>query len=389
MLKVGTNWNLYDTPFILGEVSTPATAIVDTLRLYAKDKAGTSALYYMDDAGGEKDLSGGITGTGASGRVAFWTGATTLSSDADLTFSVDTLTVTKLIAPTSVTISALTLGSVLFASTAGLISQDNANFFWDDTNNRLGIGTATPLAALHLSSATAALAKYRVDRLTTSPGSFSGFSITGSATVANAFLAFFGGGGSHDGTAANAAETSLLGVYAGELWTSTAKGSYLTLETTPLLSTTRAERFRIGPSGQWGIGGATFGTALDVFTSGGASAAPTWTAPGALTKVDDTNVTLTLGGTPTTALLRAASLTLGWTGTLAVARGGIGVGTLAAHGVLIGNGTGAVQVTSAGTAGQVLTSNGASADPTFQAVAASGNFTIGLYLALPQVAFKL
>lgn len=47
-----------------------------------------------------------------------------------------------------------------------------------------------------------------------------------------------------------------------------------------------------------------------------------WTAPGALTKTDDTNVTLTLGGTPSTALLRAASLTLGWTGTLGLVRGG-------------------------------------------------------------------
>jgi len=36
-------------------------------------------------------------------------------------------------------------------------------------------------------------------------------------------------------------------------------------------------------------------------------------------------------------------------------------------GVLIGNGTGAVQVTTAGTSGQVLTSNGAGVDPTFQA----------------------
>lgn len=47
----------------------------------------------------------------------------------------------------------------------------------------------------------------------------------------------------------------------------------------------------------------------------------------ALTRVDDTNVTLTLGGTPATALLRATSLTLGWTGTLAIARGGTGAGT--------------------------------------------------------------
>lgn len=42
--------------------------------------------------------------------------------------------------------------------------------------------------------------------------------------------------------------------------------------------------------------------------------------PSALTKIDDTNVTLTLGGTPTTALLQSTSLTLGWTGTLADSR---------------------------------------------------------------------
>jgi hypothetical protein len=42
--------------------------------------------------------------------------------------------------------------------------------------------------------------------------------------------------------------------------------------------------------------------------------------PSALTKVDDTNVTLTLGGNPNTALLAATSLTLGWVGTLADSR---------------------------------------------------------------------
>lgn len=42
--------------------------------------------------------------------------------------------------------------------------------------------------------------------------------------------------------------------------------------------------------------------------------------PSALTKVDDTNVTLTLGGTPSTSLLQSVSLTLGWTGTLADGR---------------------------------------------------------------------
>jgi len=42
--------------------------------------------------------------------------------------------------------------------------------------------------------------------------------------------------------------------------------------------------------------------------------------PSPLTKVDDTNITLTLGGTPNTSLLQSVSLTLGWTGTLADSR---------------------------------------------------------------------
>lgn len=52
--------------------------------------------------------------------------------------------------------------------------------------------------------------------------------------------------------------------------------------------------------------------------------------------------------------------------TLDVTKGGTGAATLAENGVLIGNGTNAVQVTAVGTAGQVLTSNGAGSDPTFQ-----------------------
>jgi hypothetical protein len=45
-----------------------------------------------------------------------------------------------------------TLGSILFAGTSGALSQDNANFFWDDTNKRLGIGTVTPADKLEIAS---------------------------------------------------------------------------------------------------------------------------------------------------------------------------------------------------------------------------------------------
>jgi len=77
----------------------------------------------------------------------------------------------------------------------------------------------------------------------------------------------------------------------------------------------------------------------------------------ALTKTDDTNVTLTLGGSPTTALLAATSITAGWTGQLAVSRGGTGASALTLNGVLYGNHTSAISATAAGTTGQVLVGN--------------------------------
>lgn len=61
--------------------------------------------------------------------------------------------------------------------------------------------------------------------------------------------------------------------------------------------------------------------------------APAWTAGAALTRTNDTNVTLTLGGSASTALVNAASLTLGWTGTLATGRGGTGLDTSGSTGV--------------------------------------------------------
>jgi hypothetical protein len=57
----------------------------------------------------------------------------------------------------------------------------------------------------------------------------------------------------------------------------------------------------------------------------------------------------------------------GTSGTLGVSGGGTGATTLTSRGILFGNGTSAVGATSAGTAGQVLTSNGSGSDPTFQA----------------------
>jgi hypothetical protein len=77
---------------------------------------------------------------------------------------------------------------------------------------------------------------------------------------------------------------------------------------------------------------------------------------GTLSKTDDTNVTLTLGGTPANALFNAVSLTLGWTGTLAASRGGTGLSSL-------GTGVATALGVNVGSAGAFVTFNGALGTP--------------------------
>lgn len=51
------------------------------------------------------------------------------------------------------TLSGLTEGSVLFAGSGGLLSEDNSNLFYDSTNHRLGLGiTSSLLSKLHIKS---------------------------------------------------------------------------------------------------------------------------------------------------------------------------------------------------------------------------------------------
>jgi len=46
------------------------------------------------------------------------------------------------------TSSAFTSGSIVFAGASGVYSQDNANLFYDNTNDRLGVGTTTPVSKI-------------------------------------------------------------------------------------------------------------------------------------------------------------------------------------------------------------------------------------------------
>lgn len=130
------------------------------------------------------------------------------------------------------------------------------------------------------------------------------------------------------------------------------------------------------------------GTAGQLLASGGASADPGWitsvpvanggtgastlTSHGIVIGQGTSAVHITSAGTAGQVLTSGgASADPDWVDLVPVANGGTGAATLADHGVLLGSGTGAISVTSAGTVGQVLTSGGASADPTWAAPVAA------------------
>ena len=105
----------------------------------------------------------------------------------------------------------------------------------------------------------------------------------------------------------------------------------------------------------------------------------------ALTRTNDTNVTLTHGGNPTTALLAAVSLTLAWAGQLSVARGGTGQSSFTNGQLLIGNSTGntltkatltqGANITITNSAGAITIAVSGLGSMAFQNTGASGSFT--------------
>ena len=90
---------------------------------------------------GSAPVAATLTGTSNQVNVAIGAGTITLSTPQDIAVAST---------PTfaGMTISTFSQGSVIFAGAAGILSQDNPKFFWDDTNFRLGLGTKIPARTL-------------------------------------------------------------------------------------------------------------------------------------------------------------------------------------------------------------------------------------------------
>jgi hypothetical protein len=259
--------------------------------------------------------------------------------------------------------TAFTAGSIVFAGTSGIYNQNNAKFFWDNTNIRLGINTAAPDAQLtvvsntqtalpggtlpagtdlHVVGANAANTRITQDAFGTGNYPvYTGRQSRGTAALPSAsqtddFLAQFTGRG-YGATAFGSTSTGYFAVKAAENFTDTAQGTYASIYTTATGSTSPTEAFRFGPAGQLGIGGATYGTSGYVLTSAGGSAAPTWSQ------------------------VSASSLS----GVLPVANGGTGLASYTIGDILYASGATTLSKLADVAAGNVLLSGGIGSAPSY------------------------
>ena len=119
-IKIRKDWEVLESYFAFEELSgDPATPESGVVRIYAKDKAGASALYLIDDAGSVREIAPAstVTGTGTANRLAYWTSSSVIAANA-----------------------ALTATHILFADSNGLPVGDSG-LIWNNTDKYLN----TPL----------------------------------------------------------------------------------------------------------------------------------------------------------------------------------------------------------------------------------------------------
>ncbi len=152
-------------------------------------------------------------------------------------------------------ISGFTQGSVLFANSSGQISQDNANFYWNDANTALGIGVVPQTASVLTTQNSSGAAKplwmfnYGTGSSTGVRGDFArGTSGSPAAAQSGDILNFMSGRGYGTSQFA-AASTGVIQVVAGETFTNASNATYISFKTTPTGSVTSVEAMRINSTG--------------------------------------------------------------------------------------------------------------------------------------------
>jgi hypothetical protein len=228
-----------------------------------------------------------------------------------------------------------------------------------DSSGNVGIGTTSPTTLLSVDGGTYNQTNYAASALMKLQYA-SGTKAAPTAVSVSSALGIFAASG-YDGVSAYRS-TGQIAFYSDGAISPTSAPGLMILYTTPTGTVTPVERLRLGSAGQFGIGGANYGTSGQTIISAGSGAAPAWGAVGAagggtgitsytigdivyasgtttLSKLADvaTGNALISGGVGVAPSYGKIGLTTHVSGTLPVANGGTGVTTApAAAAALLG-----------------------------------------------------
>ena len=212
------------------------------------DTSTASGLKWQDAGSGTGDVVG--PASAVDGQMAV--------------FSTTTGKIIKVFAPTA--------GSILFAGTNGIPSEDNANLFYNNANDAFIVGGNTTdftmitdsINVIKTGQAPVVAAGYGASsgglflglRANGTPGTATGVS---SGNILNTF-----GGGGYDGTSWITATRGGMRVLSSEVWSATAHGTQLIFSTTPNGTTGLADVFYINNDGNIGIGTSTSNSKVNI-----------------------------------------------------------------------------------------------------------------------------
>jgi len=195
-----------------------------------------------------------LPGSQVTGNISGNAANITATSNTTLT-SLPNLTSAASLIISGAQVTGFTQGSVIFAGASGQLTQDNPNFYWNDSTLNLGLGVipATNIALDIVNSSGTSKAIQTTSYGTGSSIPFRGRFARGTigtpaAVQSGDNLSVLSGRGYGTSQFATAS-TGAINIVAGETFTNTSNATYLQFEATPTGSVTLAEHMRVAATG--------------------------------------------------------------------------------------------------------------------------------------------
>lgn len=148
--RVGSRWVNITTDVEFICLDNTATSAVWAKTTLVSTNVGTGQGIYKDTTNGTENFKS-LTAT--STRIGLTGNTNDIGIDVvEANVNINNLNGTLTVANGGTGATAFTAGSVIF-SNGTTLTLDNANLFWDDTNDRLGIGNNAPAVPLHVTGA--------------------------------------------------------------------------------------------------------------------------------------------------------------------------------------------------------------------------------------------